>query len=189
MTREQDQGLSRGSAGRPKHRKLYSCPRWPLIACHGAGSEPLPLGFGSRRSSSSSALLGIHLRKPVAQSLLGWRHPIPKIIDHFRNLLVLRGLFLRLHLHDVELLCGIGAQDGGLAFQDFHDQQAGLAVYLLDRTLEEHLQQLVETIQIERDDPQLRSVIDLGQRTIEPPGPAKKSSRPSFEAPRSIIGG
>src|SRR5262249_40558775 len=55
MTREQDQGLSRGSAGRPKHRKLYSCPRWPLIGCHGAGSEPLPLAFGSKRSSSSSA--------------------------------------------------------------------------------------------------------------------------------------
>ena len=112
-------------------------------------------------------------------------NPHNRVLD----LVVLRRFLLRLHLDDIELLRGIGAQDGGLAFQDFHDQQAGLAVYLLDRTLEEHLQQLVETIQIERDDPQLRSVIDLGQRTIEPPGPAKKSSRPSFEAPRSIIGG
>src|SRR6516164_911120 len=146
MTREQDQGLSRGSAGRPKHRKLYSCPRWPLIACHGAGSEPLPLGFGSRRSSSSSALLGIHLRKPVAQSLLGWRHPIPKIIDHFRNLLVLRGLFLRLHLRDVELLRAIEAEHCCLSFHDFHTQQSSLRIHVLDRALVEGLQQPIETI-------------------------------------------
>src|SRR5262249_40058139 len=74
---------------------------------------------------------------------------------------------LRLHLDDIEFLRTVEPKQCGFSFEDLHDQQPGLGINLLHRAIEEHFQQFIEAVQVERDDAPLRFVRDLRQRAIK----------------------
>src|SRR6516165_4606446 len=77
------------------------------------------------------------------------------------------GVFLRLHLNDVELLRAIKAEQQRAPLEDPHYQQPSLGVRVLDRSGEERLQQRVQPRQIKRGVTPSRVVDDLRQRSIE----------------------
>src|SRR5215831_11494177 len=75
----------------------------------------------------------------------------PNAEDHLVELVKRRGLLLRLHLHDIQLLWGIEAEHRCLSLKDLHTQQSSLGVHILDRAGKERLQQRIEPLQVKRD--------------------------------------
>ena len=86
---------------------------------------------------------------------------------NFKNPIVALRRLLRLHLHDVELLRAVQAEQRCSPLEDLHHQQPGLRIRILDRTLVERLQQSIEAVHIKRDVAPPCIVIDLRQRAVE----------------------